>query len=407
MENEKKRISGIVCVIVSVVVIAAIATGIVLWKNSEKPGSSSNGVTATVTPTPTAEPTNTPTPTAEPTNTPTPTGSEENRELVTITFSGNRDDHVITDRYGVYEGERFFLFLDKDLDIPGDFGDNIELIMKTLEQEIGFTFESVGRSGHMWFETDQFEGKKDPWRNFDNGTKLVIYVLADRTDEHLISFATDSGAVFVLYELFSDELWNSVDSYRDNPWRRDKDVQYETIAHELTHSLTSLYYAGITRIMTEGSAEYYAERTLTVLKDHSKEFEERYNLTKSMNKYWIDEKVTKENAEALFTDDYRDLSHANRGDEYTFGRVFCEFLGETYGDTFMEKYLKAAKERGLGSQYCPTNNTVEPEKHTALMKELFGDDVFVRFAEWLGGNYGDGVSGSFYIIFSRWTRIYP
>ncbi|MBR6019444.1 MAG: hypothetical protein IK055_04405 [Lachnospiraceae bacterium] len=394
MENEKKRISGIVYVIVSVVVVAAIATGIVLWKNSEKPGSSSNGVTATVTPTPTAELTPTATPTAEPTNTPTPTGSEENRELVTITFSGNRDDHVITDRYGVYEGERFFLFLDKDLDIPGDFGDNIELIMKTLEQEIGFTFESVGRRGHMWFETDQFEGK-DPWRNFDNGTKLVIYVLADRTDEHLISFATDSGAVFVLYELFSDELWNSVDSYRDNPWRRDEDVQYETIAHELTHSLTSLYYDGITRIMTEGSAEYYAERTLTALKDHSKEFEERYNLTKSMNEYWIDEKVTKENAEALFTDDYRDLSHADRGDEYTFGRVFCEFLGETYGDTFMEKYLKAAKERGLGSQYCSTNNTVEPEKHTALMKELFGDDVFVRFAEWLGGNYGDGVSGSF------------
>ena len=471
MENGKKRISGIVYVIAAVIVVAAIVTAIVLWKNSEKPDPSTDKTAVTVTPEPTKELTPTATPTAEPTFTPTPTGteeinwdevalvtfitdedpeyrenvvkypeipfvipdaistrawdspyvfegwydvedpdvlyvpgseynedrdlvlkerwkevSEEERELVTITLSGNRDDHVITDRYGVYEGRKFFLFLDKDLDIPGDFGDNIELIMETLEEKIGFPFDLFGREGHMYFASSAFEGK-DPWKDFDNGTKLAIYVMADRKDEHLVSFASADAAVFVLYELFSDELWNSVESYRENDWRRDEFVNYETIAHELTHSLTSRYYEGITRIMTEGSAEYYAELALTALKDHSKDFKERYERMVSMNTEWIDETITKDNAESFFADDYRDLSHADRGDEYTFGRVFCEFLGETYGETFMEEYLKAAKDRGLGSQYCGSNNNVEPEKHAELMKELFGDDVFIRFAEWLDGTY--------------------
>lgn len=485
MENDKKRISGIVYVIASVIVVAAIVTAIVLWKNSGKPSPSSDETAVTVTsspskeltPTATATPTVTPTatptttPTAEPTLTVTPTGteeiiwdeafwvtfvtdedpeyresvakfpdvplvipnkistrawdspyvfegwydvenpdvlyvpgseynenrdielrerwkqvSEEERELVSITLSGNREDHVITDRYSVYEGEKFFLFLDKDLDIPGDFGDNIELIMETLENEIGFTFDVFGREERMYFGSSLFGGT-DPWRAVDNGTKQAIYVIADRTDEHMISYASAGAAVFVMYELFSDELWNSVESYRENDWRRGDDIYYDMIAHELTHSLTNRYYEGITRIMTEGSAEYYAELAITALKDHSKDFQGRYSMVEALKNEWIDETITKDNAETFFADDYRDLSHANRGDEYTFGRVFCEFLGEKYGATFMKKYLEAAKERGLGSQYCSTNNNVEPEKHAALMKELFGDDVFVKFAEWLDGSY--------------------
>ncbi|MBR5712463.1 MAG: hypothetical protein IKX54_02600 [Lachnospiraceae bacterium] len=310
----------------------------------------------------------------------------EESGLNEITLSGKKEDHVITDRYCYYEGDKFFLLLDKDLDLPGDFGDNVAAIIDALEKEIGFEFTCSGKNDRLYLG-DAILGVKDPWRELDNEMKVVIYVFVDREDKHNISYATSGGLTLYMYELYSDELWNSVDSYRNNPWRRSSTVDYGTVAHELTHVLTLRYYDGTSKIMTEGSAEYYAETVIASLAGKNKDFAECYEGIKDLNRSWINELVTKDNAEEIFADDYRNLDHANRGDEYTFGRGFCEFLSETYGKTFMKKYLDAAKEKGLESQYSGLVSDTDIKKHAVVMKELFGDDVFVKFAAWVDQHY--------------------
>ena len=185
-----------------------------------------------------------------------------------------------------------------------------------------------------------------------------------------------------MYELFSDELWNSVPDFRDNPWRLADHISYYIFAHELAHTLTSRYHPGLTSIISEGSADYYAERVSRALKDRSEDFQKSYeNFEKVQKSTKIAKKITPQTAEDIFLSDFEDVDHAHRGDEYTFGRLFFEFVTERYGDSFLKDFLAGAKERRLRSMSSdpPARET---GRHAQLVKDLAGDDVFTEFGKW-------------------------
>ncbi|MBO4697508.1 MAG: hypothetical protein J5643_09565 [Lachnospiraceae bacterium] len=302
-----------------------------------------------------------------------------------ISLSGKREDTFVTDKYYYYEGDEFFIYFDKDLKIPGDFCDNIALIMDQLEKETGLSFNCPGVVPAM-SSAESFFGKDDPWKNISPGKKVLIYVCADRENACYISSAASNGRYLDLFkcELFSDELWNSVPDYRNNPeWRSDY-ISYYDVAHELTHTLTSRYLEGTTYITSEGSADYYAERVLSALKERSEDFSKSYQHFTDFNKSTtIAKKITPETAEDIFVTDFSDVDFANRGDEYTFGRMLFEFITERYGETFLKDYLVEAANRGLRSEFTySTQWAHEPEKHAQLIKDLAGEDVFKEFGKW-------------------------
>ena len=295
-----------------------------------------------------------------------------------VTLSGNRDDRFLADDFCYVEGESFFLLLEKDICLPGDYADNIALIIDQLEKETGLSFEIT----HAIIPCDNCTVKYgyNPWNDFFFGQKIPIYLFVDRESVGYISCASAEYANIYDYNLFSDALWDSVPAYHDNPWRRDGVTEYDTVAHELTHVLT-LRYAKMPKILTEGLADYYEEKVILALADRSEDF------AKCARRMYFENSVknliTPENAEEVFLNDYAELTPMERGDEYTLGRLYGIFLAENYGDTFLKDFLAVSKKAGYGYYtFLGDLQGTDLETLTQEFKKLFGDDVFRKFGAW-------------------------
>ncbi|MBP5330969.1 MAG: hypothetical protein J6Y89_03875 [Lachnospiraceae bacterium] len=297
-----------------------------------------------------------------------------------VSLSGNREDHLLTDELCCIEGDKFFLIVSEGADIPGDFADNVSLIMDRMEKETGLTFD-VGR--HLAdVDNSSFDYGYDPWEGFDFKDKLQIYIKVDPEDVGYISCASAEFVTLYMYELYSLDVWNAVPSYRDNPWRRRDCIDYYTVAHELTHALT-LRYAKYGDILTEGCADYVAEKVISSLSSVSSDFEGSVEIMSNNLVYSVKADVTSENAEEIFRNDYSDLSHADRGDEYTLGRMICSFLCDTYGENFLKDYTNACIKAGYSyERFWGDLNETDLNRLADVFKETFGDDVFVNFGKY-------------------------
>ncbi|MCR5465785.1 MAG: hypothetical protein K6F11_02940 [Lachnospiraceae bacterium] len=376
---------SILCVVILLVALCAVACG-PKREATEEP--TVTPTTATVTATPTVEEsTPTPTPTEVPVSTPTPTediiNSDEVPEdsgLYRVELSGKKEDHFISTRYCYIESEKYYLLLDKDIDLPGDFTKQTDLLVDTLEEVIGLSY--LPDFNPPEFNIDSYYPDKNPWRDMDFKEKIPIFIIADREARNLFSNASESYMVLVCDELMSEELWNSIPVFRDNPLRRHDFIPYITIAHELTHVIT-LRHGWYTLIMSEGSGDYFAEKVLKMLSDQSTDFAESVNSSLYFNT--IQDKLTPQNAEQIFIDDYSDLYQANSADKYTLGRLICIYLAETYGDSFFRDYAKAVTEAGfpMATDEVPSGSHIEKTTRQAeVLKSLFGNDFFIKFGKW-------------------------
>ena len=302
--------------------------------------------------------------------------ASSNGGLKKITLSGNAEDHVLIDGYSYIEGDKFFLLLEKDLDIPGDFADNVAMIIDTLEEKTGLTYGIVEKYEGLDNVKDIYGF--DPWESLKFGNKIPIYVMVDREDVGYISCASYNYVILFIYELFSEDFWNSIPSYRDNGWRRRDFMDYFCIAHELTHILM-LNYTNLSDIMSEGSADYFAIQTLKALTPKVPEF--KTVLDNSYIDYYIPVEITSENAEEVFLEDFAYIDHADRGAEYALGRHICTYLAETYGDMFMRDYIFAVKDSGFDA-LMGLYTDADRKLLTDTFKKVFGKNVFKKFGKW-------------------------
>jgi hypothetical protein len=292
-----------------------------------------------------------------------------------IELSGNRDDRFLTTEYCYLRSDKYVMFFEKDLSIPGDFKEKVDLVVDEVEKTVGLPFNyAYYVPEKIYYDYWGY----NPWQGIALYKRIAIFVLVDREDVAYVSSANGEIVNVFEYDLYSDEFWNSVPSYRDNAWRRRGFFDYEVVAHELTHVLTDRY-ANMTWAMTEGMADYVAEVIMERLQDTSEDFKKSYEYMYVPTK--IAKKVTPENAEAIFVDDFSDYEMVDRTDVYTFGRMFCEFLGETYGEGFMRDYILATERVSKNLNYG--NMTQEDRQMLAdKIKEIFGDDVFTNFGAW-------------------------
>ncbi|MBO4679425.1 MAG: hypothetical protein J5626_07120 [Lachnospiraceae bacterium] len=299
-----------------------------------------------------------------------------------VTLDGIKENFFTSTDYCYIESEKYVLLLDKDIKLPGDFVINLDAVFDELEALLGLSYLQEGVSHSIVPEMSGYYGS-DPWGKFDVGGRLPVFIMADRKDEGWVSCADNKSVIIVSNELFSDELWESVPSYRDNAWRRSEYTEYGTIAHELTHAIT-MQYVNMTDIVAEGIAEYMRRIVVDRLSDNyesmAEEKEKRYLYDNS-----IPEKVNAGNAESIFLSDYNYIEYAERGAEYTFGRYLWQFLYEQYGEDSYRKYNDTvmALKPNYNSYYYSLES-IQP--YADAMKEAFGEDIFTKFGDWCVAN---------------------
>lgn len=295
-----------------------------------------------------------------------------------LTLSGNREDTLVTTDFCYIESEKYVILMEKDLKIPGDLSARLDEVVDQLEKSIGLRYDPDSYDySHRTDPCTALYGI-NPWEGFDFGRRMPVYLVVDRSDEGLISAADETHAVICLYELFSDEVWNSVPSYRDNEFRRSDHIEYGVFAHELTHTITGRY-AILSKILCEGSASYYSYKAIKELARKSEDMQK--SLEDLMNEdVTMSEKVTASNAERIFLSDFADLDTEDRGEEYTFGKYLWKYLDETFGTEktaqVFERFKELEQQNGLEGYV--TDNPIVAEYGKAL-KEHFGEDVFEKF----------------------------
>lgn len=306
------------------------------------------------------------------------TVSKDKTEIVEISLSGIEEIEFTTTEYSYLESDKYFLLIDKDITLPGNFKIVTDAIIDEVEKETGLYYDtdrwtkcgSIVATAYVGFE---------PWEGLDFGKKIPIYIFNDREPAGYISWASDEATVFVIYELMSDELWNSIPEYRDNPWRKRDYMDYGTIAHELTHTIVGRNVS-LSRIMTEGIA---TRMQRVVPENLSKRFD---SVVYEEDGYdGIPDAITKDNAEAIFLSDYAEIDHAHRGAEYTLGMIICDYMYETFGNDAFKRYVDEINNRNISFLY---GNQTEEDlvKLTEAMKAVFGEDFFVNFGDWYGKN---------------------
>lgn len=309
-----------------------------------------------------------------------------------IVLDGKSDSIFVSNDFCYIECEKCVIFIEKDIKLPGDFAVNVNAIIGEIESQLQLSAFPEGYDyGNVIDISIRYDGF-NPWKDWNIGEKIPVFMCVDRNDEHMISSASSSGAEFILYECFSDELWNSVDSYRENDWRRPDYVDYGTVAHELTHVITLRNGHG-TMITTEGIAEYMGRTVVEALADKypsiGEYVEKRYLYDES-----IPEAVNSGNAERIFTEDYNKIGHAERGAEYVYGRYLFQFLNEEFGDSFFKIFNDATVKAHLPDIYGNYDEGTAI-RYAEVIKDTFGDDVFTRFGDWCVKNHAlqelDGV----------------
>ena len=296
-----------------------------------------------------------------------------------FTLDGVKEHHFISDSYCYLESEKYFLLLDKDIDIPGDFAVTVDVILDALEEELGLSampddYEYSGM-GDFSVYYDGF----DPWEQIDPGKKIPILVLADPEAEGRTSSASASNVSLAMLALTSDKIWEPGSPLAQSGWEKPDYVDYSEIAHELTHVITGRN-CEMSKIMSEGIADHMMYVVIDKLADQYPSIAETKEKTYRFD-FIIPEVVNAKSAERIFVYDFHDRNHAQSGAEYVIGRYLCEYLREHFGREFYRTYNDIIKAKHLDYVY----GNYKEENAQAFadgLKEAFGDDIFVQFGNW-------------------------
>lgn len=94
------------------------------------------------------------------------------------------------------------------------------------------------------------------------------------------------------------------------------------------------------------------------------------------------EAVNAKNAERIFIEDYHQLSTADRGSEYVYGKYLWTFIHERYGDAYYQDFCSKVQARKLTYKRGESYDQEVVTEYADILKEMVGDDLFTSFGEW-------------------------
>lgn len=274
---------------------------------------------------------------------------------VEIVFDGKEDGVIASSGKRYAEGERCFLYIDEGLILPNDYLYTADSIVGKLQLQMFFDSKVIEYEDATYFRPGFY--------GLSNNGKLPVFVLVDTDNVGMVSYAIGSIAV-----VFNQGIITS-----------RNDIEYSTLAHEISHAVLAYheYSHRIGKIMFEGSADFYAEEVLKELDISDDEY--RF--------YHYSTPINADTAESLFMNDFTDVSHGERGAEYYMGYWLCRYLKEEYGDHFFVDFYNAIQEADMS--YCEDDEygtNQDRAIRTQVMKNVFGDDVFIKFGTWYSQN---------------------
>ena len=296
-----------------------------------------------------------------------------------ITLDGIEEHHFVATDYCYLESEKYVLFIDKGIDLPGDFAVNVDAIIDRLETELGLSACPATYEYGCVIDISIYFDEEYPWDNVVIGDKIPIFLMTDDEPEGWISCASGEDALFVIYELFSEDVSNSVPYYRDNPWVINDYLDYTDIAHELTHTITERNNK-TTEILTEGIADYMGYK---IIEDLAADYPSIAVAQAKRTHYDnpMPEPVNAENAERIFIDDFNSLTTAERGAQYTYGKYLFMYLYEQNGTGTYKMLDDKIIKNGIDYNKIEYSET-EVTRFAEALKETFGEDVFAKFGDW-------------------------
>ena len=286
-----------------------------------------------------------------------------------LELDGVADHYVTATDYSYIESEKYVLLLEKDVCLPGDFVVTLDAIVNEIEKEMGVSAIPSRCVGLTVPYMDFYFQDGNPWDGWSIDNKIPIFVCADHKDVRPGCIGNQDYVRICLYDLFSKDLLNSLKSYKKNKKLKLGYIDYVTITEHLaTHIAFRNYEYHMPIIIAEGIGNYMSYTVVDALAD------EHSNIKTARNKTYrydpgIPQAVKAKNAEEIFAKDYNhDYSMGSANEVY--GRYFCKFLKEEYGDDFYKRLNDGLNEYGDTSQFA------------WIVKKTFGDDVFTKFGDW-------------------------
>lgn len=302
-----------------------------------------------------------------------------------ITLDGVKDHHFIADDYCYIESEKYILFLEKHIDVPGDLKVNLDAIVDEVEAQLGLSHNAKGFVSDFG-NYNLYGTNNEPWLDWDVGAKIPILLMLDKENSGYISHAFEQYVKIYDKAFISEDYWNSSPYYKDKSRDSYDYVDYENFSHEITHAI-SLRYCQYTDILAEGIAQYAGINTLYELADDYPSIQEvidRRSFDGGTGP--VPEKVNASNAERIFIEEYNPDVCDEHYYIYRYGYAICDFLKNEYGDKYFSKLVDKIIEKKLDYSYG-NYSEAKTRKYAAAIKEAFGDDVFTKFGNWCVANH--------------------
>ena len=321
--------------------------------------------------------------TATPTPTEKPKGPD-NTSYKRVTLDGVKEHSYVAKDYCFLESDKYIVFMEKDVEIPGDLKVNLDAIVDCIEEETGLSHEVKGYTSYFG-KSSHYDTLNEPWRGWEVGCKIPVIIMVDRDRAGYISNAYEDAVYIFDDGLLSKDFWKTTPKYKDDPEGRPDYIEYDAFSHEMTHTIT-LRYRNFTSILTEGIAQYVGVKTVFDLAATGKypsinEFMEH----RSFDDGPMPEPINASNAEKYFIGDFYEENKTDaRGYQYhySYGRSFFEFLKKTYGPSFYKDFINCAIKNKLDYPQDGSYSEKAVKQYAATLKEVFGNDVFTRFGDW-------------------------
>lgn len=273
-----------------------------------------------------------------------------------ITLDGSQS-FLRIENFSYVVTDKCVLLIEKDAEIRQDYAEMLDAMIDKMEDQLGLSYAP---DGFKTEKIDIYSGSVgfDPFADVDLGDKIVVYYTNDR-DGYKVSNA-EEGTPSIACKSSQTRV-------------------YGAVAREIAISIVSRHVT-LSSIMAKGCVEAFADKAYKSLINSHPEWNGGGDVT--LND--MTNPITADTAEELFK---TDCNYNDTMDQRTYGYMFGSYLYANVGKNSLADYISLVMQKGIvPSTGMPSSDPSAMKGYTDCAKEVFGNNVFVDFGNWVPNN---------------------